>query len=251
MEKDTKKVVCIIQARMGSTRLPGKVLMDLEGVPVIGRVLERVLRSKKVDKVIVAMPDSELNDSLEKYIVKNFSSVGVFRGAEDDVLGLYWGAAQQGEGDTIVRITGDCPLIDPSIIDSVLSKHEESDSSYTSNISLPRTFPRGMDTEVFSFSLLEKMWTEATHPDDREHVTFFVRKNPGDFKIGKVVSDEDNSQYRLTLDEPDDYTLITTIFKKLIPINNEFSLEDIIGFLKTEPELAKINNHVDQKHSNV
>lgn len=245
-----KKIVCIIQARMGSSRLPGKVLLDLEGKPVLLRVIDRVLESKNINQVVVATT-TNLNDQKIVDLLKDYhSKVFVFRGSEEDVLDRYYQAAKGQKADVVVRITSDCPLMDSEVLDKVINVFlKEKDIDYASNVFAKRTFPRGLDVEVFSFEVLEKTWQEAENKDDREHVTLYIRKNPDLFKCMNVAHDTDYSHYRWTLDEKEDYELIKIIYQELYPKNPDFRMADIIELFDKKPELVKINQHVEQKLS--
>ncbi len=242
-----KNIVCIIQARVGSTRLPNKIFFDLRGKPVLGRVIERLQKSKLIDKIVITSPDSPANDVIEKYIKDNFSGVGVSRAPEKDVLNQYYQAAKKFGADVIVRITSDCPLIIPEVVDKVIQSFLDRNNDYVSNVLGKRTYPRGLDTEVFSFKALERIWNEGKEKDDREHVTIYLRKNPEKFSASNVEGEKDYSGYRLTLDEQKDYELIKTIYEKLDE-NKVMELELIIKFLEENPDLAKINQDVEQKY---
>lgn len=235
---------------MGSTRLPGKILLKLEGKPVLLRVVDRVLESKKINQVVVATTtnpqDKKIVDLLKSYHPK----VVVSRGPEEDVLGNYYQRAKEHGADIIVRITSDCPLIDSEVLDKVIDIFlKEKDLDYVSNVLGKRTYPRGLDVEVFSFKILKKMAQIATGKDDREHVTFYIRKNPGLFKCKNVVNDTDYSFHRWTLDEKDDYKLIKIIYQKLYPKKPNFKMKDVIKLFDKNPELIKINQEVEQKLS--
>jgi len=244
-----KNIVCIIQARTTSTRLPNKIFLDLEGEAVLARVIQRLKKSKLINKIVIASPNSSSNDAIEEFVLKNFPEVGSFRGSEDDVLDRYYGAAKKFKADIVIRITSDCPLIDAEVVDKVIEKLLESKADYAANVLGERTYPRGMDTEVFSFATLEKMWRQAEDKSEREHVTLYLHRHKEEFSTANVKNDEDYSNYRLTLDEEDDYKLIKEIYRELFSANNDFGLDDIINLLKRKPELTAINEHVEQKKS--
>jgi len=245
-----KKIVCIIQARMGSTRLPGKIMLDLVGKPVLLRVVDRVLESKKIDQIVVATTTNP-NDQKVVNLIENYHpKVFVYRGSEEDVLDRYYQAAKYYKADSIVRITSDCPLIDPEIIDKVINTFlEEKDIDYASNVLGKRTYPRGLDVEVVSFEALKKTWQEAHEPDYREHVTLYIGKNPNLFKSKNITNTSDYSYYRWTIDERNDYNLIKIIYQELYPKNPNFKMEEVINLFKKRPELIKINQDVKQKLS--
>ena len=231
-------ILAIIQARTGSTRLPGKVLIKIEGKTVINHVIDRVSKSNNVDKVIVATTLSE--GDLE--LVKEVSSLGhlVFCGSENDVLDRFYQVAKVYKPSHIVRITADCPVIDPKVIDLVISQHLESNADYTSN-TLEAPYPDGQDVEIFSFEALTKAWKEAKLASEREHVTPFIKLDESAFSINKVLSNDDLSNMRWTLDEKEDLELITIIFKELYSEDKLFSMEDILGLYEQNENLKNIN----------
>lgn len=239
------KVVAIIQARMGSTRLHGKVLKPVLGKSLLAYQLERVQQSKFIDQVVVATTEKQLDRSIIDLCDK--LSIASYRGSEVDVLSRYVGAADQYEADVVVRMTADCPVIDPSIIDEVIQHYLNGfHFDYVSNTS-ERTFPRGMDVEVFSTNVLHHIDQEAEGTQYREHVTPYIYKNPQRYKLGVVRNDVDLSHYRLTVDTPADFQLIKTIIEHLYVKNTDFSLKKIVEFLQRNPALVKLNAHIEQK----
>lgn len=241
------KVVCIIQARMGSTRLPGKVMLDLCGKTVLERVVERVRKVKNIDEIVIATTTKKDDDIIVNKALK--CNVKIFRGSEDDVLSRYYFAAKKYNADVIVRITSDCPLIDPAVTESVIDYYLKNvyKFDYVSN-TLERTYPRGLDTEVFSFKSLEKAFAEAILERDREHVTTYIWKNPDVFKLGCYKNDKDYSHLRWTLDTSEDYELIKRIYNYFCSFNNlNFRMIDVINLYKVDNELISINNMVKQK----
>lgn len=233
-----KKIICIIQARFNSVRLPGKIFLDLDGKTVLERVVERAKRSSLIDEIIVA---STINkDDLRVVELCRDKGINIFQGSEDDVLDRFYQAAKLINAENIVRITADCPLIDHKIIDMVIKKHLDSSSDYTSNI-LKETFPDGEDVEIFTFKTLEKAWKEAKLLSEREHVTPFIKKNPGIFKITNVGNNEDLSKYRWTIDEPKDYKLIKMIYEYFSGKKVDFGMLDVLEFIHNHPELEAIN----------
>ena len=231
-------ILAIIQARTGSTRLPGKVLLHVEGKSIISHVVERVAAANLIDNLVVA---TTLNEG-DVELVREVSALKhlVFCGSEDDVLDRYYQVAKHFQPKHIVRITADCPLIDPQVIDLVISQHLKSDADYTSN-TLDIPYPDGQDVEVFKLESLNKAWKEARLASEREHVTPFIKLNEVDFNIKKVLSDEELSSMRWTLDEPEDLELITIIFKKLYGKNKLFSMKDVINLYKEDKSLKEIN----------
>ncbi len=234
-------VLAIIQARMGSTRLPGKVLIDLEGKPVIERVVDRVLMAKKVDKVVVATSIDQNNLPLVELCAKK--KIQVFVGSEDDVLDRFYQAAKLFNPDHVVRITADCPLMDPAVIDLVIDEHLNNGHDYTSN-TFSETYPDGEDVEVFKYSALEKAWSNATLTSEREHVTPYIRKHNDIFTHGSVSYTQNLSQKRWTLDNQEDLEFISKVYKALYKSNPLFGIDMILDYLKEHPELEMINNHI-------
>jgi len=243
MKKGTIGVV--IQVRMTSTRLPGKVLNHIyQGRPMLELELERLHRLKEVpnDKIIVATTTNHTDDPVIELCTK--LGVPTYRGSETDVLLRYYEAAKKFNLDHIVRITGDCPFIDPVVSDEVIKTYMNSNVDYVSNLH-PRTHPLGLATEIFSFSALEKSNEEAKDMRLREHVTIYIRE--GDFTKLNVLADNDYSQYRLTVDTKEDAHLTKLLYKSLYPKNNQFSFLDIVTLLDEQPEWKKINkdSHTD------
>lgn len=236
------KTIAIIQARMGSTRLPGKIMMDLAGKPDLERVLERVKLAKTVDEVWLATTDHKQDDVVAQWAKSK--NQFVFRGSEEDVLDRFYQTAQLAKADVGVRITADCPLIDPTIIDSVVKKLIEEGTDYCSNVH-PATFPQGLDIEVFTFSALEKAHKESQLKSEREHVTPYIWKHPEIFKLANVVHQPDLSVHRWTLDHPEDYEFLKRVFEELIKQNIFGSLEEVLAIVDEHPTWAQIN----QKHS--
>lgn len=240
------KVVCIIQARMGSTRLPGKVLKDLFGKTVLEHLIERVKQSKLIDEIIIATTESEKDNAIVEQAEK--SGVKYFRGSEKDVLNRYYNAAKESNAAIVVRITSDCPLIDPFIIDDVIRFFQENDYSIVTNAGNDlnqRTYPRGLDVEVFSFEALQKAFKYATENYQREHVTPYIYEHAE--KIYYYKNNIDYSNYRWTLDTEEDFELISMIYKLLYRGEHDFYFDDILKVFEQHPELSKINEHVEQK----
>jgi spore coat polysaccharide biosynthesis protein SpsF len=240
------KIVIIVQARMTSTRLPGKVLKNVLGKPLLEYQIERLKRVTLADEIIIAtttnntdIPIVELCDRL---------AVPYFRGSEEDVLARYYGAAKEHQADVVVRVTSDCPLIDPQVIEQVIQYYidHQPQYDYVSNC-LERTYPRGMDTEVFSFLALHEAFLEATAQPDREHVTSFIQMHPQRYQLAHVIYSENQSFHRWTVDTIEDFELIKIILEKLYPQSPKFTLEDCLFLLKNNPHWALINSHIEQK----
>lgn len=237
------KIVAIIQARVAATRLSGKVLLELEGKTVLERIIERVKPSKLINEIIVATTINQ--EDLE--IVKLCAGLGVriFCGSDSDVLDRYYQAARLFGVVNIVRITADCPLIDSDIIDDVLTLHLQKNADYTSNI-IKATYPNGEDVEVFTFEALRKTWKNARLSSEREHVTPYMIKNPGIFKLASLEKKENLSQKRWTLDHIEDYEFIKIVYKNLYPRNSLFRMDEILKFLDENSEIERMNQNIDR-----
>lgn len=237
------RVVAIIQARMGSTRLPGKVLKDLGGETVLARVVNRVRRAALVDEVVVAtsiLPaDGAIATECEAL------KVVCFRGDELDVLDRYYRAAQKFAADVIVRITSDCPLIDPDLIDATVHSRFEQKADYASN-ALVRSYPLGLDVEAFTAEALARAWSSATEKYQRIHVTPYLYETSNSFKVISNAGKLDHSHYRWTLDTLEDLQLIRAIYKHFGNRDNMRWL-DVLRLMETQPELAALNAQVRQK----
>lgn len=240
----SKKVVAIIQARLGSTRLPGKVLLDLAGAPVLARVVNRCRRAATLDEVLVATTTLAADDPIVALCrANNWQS---FRGQEDDVLDRYYHAALQGRAGVVVRITSDCPLIEPEVIDlTVQTFLSHGALDYAGNSLPPRTFPRGLDVEVFSFEALARAWREDGNPAWREHVTPYIYRHPEKFRLHAVVNDPDLSFMRWTVDTPEDLKFVRKIYEYFG--HDGFSWREVLILLAQHPEWLEINRHVAQK----
>jgi len=236
-KKSEKQVICaIIQARMKSTRFPGKTMADLAGKPVIRHVINRVKKSKSIDMIILATSKNNSNDVLEKEAKK--TGVNLFRGSEEDVLDRFYWAAKKCEATTIVRITGDCPLIDPSVINDVITLFKKNKLDYASNV-LPPSYPDGLDVEVFSFAALERAWREAVLKSEREHVTPYIWKNQSIFKRMTLKNDKDLSKIRLTIDKKEDLIVINRILNELG--SDDFRLDDVMEVVMKNPSILDCN----------
>ena len=233
------KIIAIIQARMGSTRLPGKMMLDLYGKPVIERVFERIKPSHFINEIWLATTINPEDDVLVDWAQKN--KIKFFRGSSDDVLDRFYQAAAPIQADAIVRITGDCPLHDFQVIDKVIAEYVQGGHDYVSN-SHPPTYPDGLDLEVFSFQALKKAWSEAELKSEREHVTPYIWKHPDIFKIKNVVNAVDLSDQRWTLDTKEDWEFLKIIFQE-IEIRKEYGhLSEVVAILQEHPEWLKINS---------
>lgn len=236
-------ILGILQARVSSTRLPGKVVREILGAPMLARQLERVLRSRAMDRLVVATSVDQTDDIIERLC--SGRGVPCFRGSLEDVLDRFYRAARPYNPDHVVRLTGDCPLADPELIDRVIHFHTRGGYDYTSNTVVP-TFPDGLDVEVVRFSCLVRAWEEADLPSQREHVTLFMYNNPERFKIGSFRGGSDLSRMRWTVDEPRDLEFVTKIYEALYPENPEFTTGDILAFLGKNRELLNLNSMYDR-----
>jgi glutamate-1-semialdehyde 2,1-aminomutase/spore coat polysaccharide biosynthesis protein SpsF len=227
-------IVAIIQARMGSSRLPGKTVADVAGRPLLLHVVERVKRAGRVDKIVVASTDQPSDDPIAILCERN--GIECFRGSEEDVLDRFYQAAQANGAEIVVRITADCPLIDPAVIDKVIARFQLGGCDYVSNI-LRYTYPDGLDTEVFSFAVLEGAWREAKKLSEREHVTPYLRT--GKFRTANVECDSPMpaGRHRWTVDYPADLEFIRKIYEAFAG-NKDFGYQDIFHLLRERPELA-------------
>ena len=236
------RTVAIIQARLGSTRLPGKVLSDIAGRSMIARVIERADRIHGIGEVVVAIPDLAADDRLANAVTR--LDRRVVRGPADDVLARYVLAMERAGAEAIVRITADCPVLSPSISSAVVAAFVSDPVDYASN-TLKRTYPRGLDTEVFRAESLRQAADEATTPAEREHVTPFIWRRPERFRLRSVQAGIDRSSMRWTVDTEEDLALIRTIYAELG--KDDFDTDEILALIAMRPDLAAINAGIAQK----
>jgi spore coat polysaccharide biosynthesis protein SpsF len=240
------KPVIIVQARMTSTRLPGKVMLPVLGTPLLEYQIRRLQRVKAAEVICIACTTNEV----DRPIVELGKKLGVviYRGPELDVLARYYEAARMLGAEHVIRVTSDCPVIDPDetgrVIEFYLARIDRLD--YASN-ALVRTYPRGMDTEIFSFRALSSAYLDATEDFEREHVTPFIYRHPERFRVENFFFELDKGNYRLTVDTQEDFELISRVISALYPSNNEFSIHDVFKLLARHPEWLEINGHVRQK----
>jgi len=241
------RVVILIQARMGSTRLPGKVLKEVMDKPLLQYLIERLRKVEMADEIVIATTTNKEDQEIVDFC--HMEQIPLFRGKDEDVLDRIYLAAKAFKADVVVRITSDCPLIDPKLIDDVIKCYLDHfpKLDYVSN-SHTRSFPVGMDTEVFSFKVLEEAFNESSLPEEREHVTPFIYRRPNRYKL-KVIAHEPNlSHLRLTVDTEEDYVLITKLLEEHYKKNPEFSMDDLVKTLLVDhPEWVKINEAVKQR----
>jgi len=239
------RVVIVIQARMGSSRLPGKVLMDLHGRPLLERQIERLRRSRTADAIAIATSADERDDAIAALAQR--LGIASFRGDEEDVLARFAGAADTFQADVVVRVTADCPLIDPDLLDRCVARLlDDPGLDYVSN-TLERTYPRGLDVEVLTRDALERAHREASDPDDREHVTRFVWRQPGRFRLGGVADGDDHSALRWTVDTQEDLEVVRAVFDDLYPDRPAFTYADALAHAAEHPAIHARNRHVRQK----
>jgi spore coat polysaccharide biosynthesis protein SpsF len=244
------KTVAIIQARMGSTRLPGKMMLPLERSHVLTHDIQRVQEADTIDEVVVATSTKTADDIIARYA--NRAGATVFRGSEDDVLDRMFSAATGANAETVVRITGDCPLIDWDVIDAVVDRLATENVDYCSN-TVERTFPRGLDVEAFSYESFKHIHENAKEPHHREHVTPYYRENDDQFNLASVTSEEifdeawmqDRTDLRLTLDEADDYELLREVYNR-VEYEDTLPIRDAVSVID-DRDLHKLNADVTQK----
>jgi len=243
------KIGAIIQARISSARLPGKILKELpygSGITVLEQVVNRLKKSKKLNDIIITTTTEKMDDEITTIAKKE--KVIFFRGSKENVLSRYYFAAKENNIDLIVRITSDCPCIDADITDLTIDDHINKIADYTSN-SLVRTYPHGLDVEVFKFNALEKSYKNATKDYEKEHVTPYINRNPKIFKINEVKAPQElyAPDIRITLDTEEDYALLCAVFDYLYPKNKYFNAYDIVNLFNQKPWLKLINKKIIQK----
>jgi spore coat polysaccharide biosynthesis protein SpsF len=241
------KIVATIEARMTSTRLPGKVILPLAGKPVLERLVERVKRSKYVNEIVVATTINETDEPI--IALCEHLHINYYRGSEDDVLQRVLNAAKVNKADIICELMGDSPFIDPILIDNVITSHLSGNYDYTSNFLNINTFPLGFAVQVFSLNVLERVASLTNDPIDHVHVSCFIYQNPQIFKLNGVVANAETfaPDIRLAIDTESDYELISKVFNELYKKNPEFSAKDIVKYLLDNPKLLFINKHIKSK----
>lgn len=242
------KVVCVIAARMASTRLPKKVMKEISGKPMIEHVIRRIQRSKLIDGIVVATTSSKNDDEIADFMKK--LGINCYRGSMTNVLGRMLNAAKSVNADILVRMTSDRPFADPKIIDSVIKLFLDKKPDLASNTTLMQPFPIGLDVEVCSVRTLERIDKLTSNIEDREHVTLYFYRHPNYFEIAYLTPQEELNcpGLRLTVDTYEDLSFAREIYKRLYKNNTYFSAKDIIKLLDKEPELIKINAHIEQVH---
>lgn len=234
------KVVAVVQARMGSSRFPGKVLKEILGKPMLWHLINRLKHARLVNKIIIATSDNDGDKPIIEFAKDN--GVDYYAGSELDLVDRLYQAAKRFGADAIVRITGDCPLVDPALVDNVIKTYLDNEDrfDYVSNVT-PRTYPDGLDTEIFSFRALKRAWEEVEDPFRREWITTNFFEHPEKYRLGNVEHSEDLSHMRWTVDYQDDFDFVTEIYKRLYQEDKIFLMEDILNLLNKCPELVEIN----------
>ncbi len=242
-----KRVVATVSARMGSTRLPGKVLLPLLGKPVLERIVERLKKGKYFDEIVIATSTDPKDDAIENFCVER--GYLYYRGSEDDVLARVYETAKKHNADIVYRGMGDSPLVDVHIVDMLLEQLEKDGCDLVSNEMGGKPVPDGFDATVFTMKSLEEGYYGATHPEMREHVTVHIKTDPSRYKVYvcKAEGVMDAPDLRLTLDTKEDYEVISNVFEALYPKNSDFTALDVIQYLREHPEVAQINSTVVQK----
>ncbi|HNB51569.1 MAG TPA: glycosyltransferase family protein [Anaerolineales bacterium] len=240
------KIVCFIEARYRSTRLPGKVLKAILGKPMLARMVERLKRARTLDGIVIATTDQPYDDEIVE--LAGDLSVGVFRGSEEDVLARVLGAARFYQADVIVETTGDCPLHDPAIIDKVVADFRMGGADFVSN-TLNYSTPRGTDVRVFTTDALNEINQNSSDPADHEHVSLHFWEHPEKYRLRNVNTEfpPEVANLRLTVDTPEDFELVRLVYENLYPTNPDFTLSDILDLFARKPELPLINQKVLQK----
>ena len=228
-------ILAIVQARLSSSRLPGKVLLPLAGAPMLVRQIERVRRARRLDALVVATSTDPSDDPLEAELVR--AGTTVRRGDLDNVLARFVGVLDTDPADHVVRLTGDCPLSDPEVIDATIALHLESGADYTNNRYDPVGFPKGQDVEVVRAEALRRAAREAATREEREHVTWGVRNAPQTYRLARLDPPVDEGEVRWTVDTPEDYAFVRHVFEALYPADAAFTSQDVRAFLRGRPDL--------------
>jgi len=240
------KTILVVQARMGSSRLPGKTMLVVNGKTVIRHMLERLKRCRSVDRVVLSVPESAKDKVLIDQAIK--LDIEYFAGSELDVLDRFYQTSARYAPAHVVRCTGDCPLIDPHIVDNIVKAHIHNNNDYTSN-ALIKSYPYGFEVEVIRFETLAVTADEAKEAYEREHVTPFVYQHPKRFKVQNILADKKHHRpdLRLCVDTKEDFELVSRVFAKLDTGSNHFSIEDVIDLINHHTDWIKINSHIKQK----
>lgn len=233
-----------VQARMGSTRLPGKVMLKVLDKPLLEYLVERLKQVKAADEVVILTSTDAADDVIANYCKDH--NISFFRGSNANVLDRYYQAAQASKPEAIVRITADCPLIDPDVVDEVIKFFKDHSYDYVSN-GLERTYPRGLDTEIFSYKVLEQAWKHAKKDEEKEHVTPYIYRHPELFLVKNLSLQPRADHHRWTVDTPEDFELIKRILENLYPGQPQFRMADVLRLLEKHPDWSQLNAHIEQK----
>lgn len=247
MKRSKPRCVAIIEARMSSSRLPGKILKPLAGKPSLERMVERIRRSKLVDDIVVATTVNPLDDAVERWA--KGADVKIFRGSEEDVLLRVLETAKAARADVIVELCGDCPLIDPGIIDEVLNHYLETCVDYASNSSLGRSYPLGFEVKIFSTAALEEVNRTVSDAAVHEHVSLYFYEHPERYKLANLTAPPElrAPELRISVDTAEDFEVVESVYRALYPKKPDFSARDVVQFLKSHPEVAARNANVQQR----
>lgn len=236
---DPPVILAVIQARMSSTRLPGKVMRDLVGAPMIERQIERVHRARRIDRLVVATSIDDSDDPLAEHL--SGLGIGVHRGPLDDVLARFVGALDAfGPADHVVRLTADCPLADPAVIDRLISKHLAEGTDCCTAGGEGRTFPVGLDCEIMRAPVLREAAAKAIDPYEREHVTPFIYRRPERYALGRLDNPKGHGRLRWTVDTPDDFAFVEAVYAALYPLDPAFTSKDVLAFVRSRPDLTNL-----------
>lgn len=231
-------VLAIVQARLSSSRLPGKVLKPLAGAPMILRQVERVRRAKAIDRLVVATSTEASDDRLAEVLAAE--GVDLFRGPLDDVLARFLGALDAFPAEHLVRLTGDCPLTDPEVIDATVALHLQAGADYTNNRYDPHGWPKGLDVEVVAAEALRRAAREATTPEEHEHVTWGIRNRPDRYRLSRLNPPVDEGTVRWTVDTAEDFAFVSAVYEALYPANPAFTSDDVRALVRGRPDLANL-----------
>jgi spore coat polysaccharide biosynthesis protein SpsF len=234
-------IIAVLQARASSTRLPGKVLKPILGRPMLARQIERLKRSSLISRLILATSTDNADNEVAR--IARLTGIGCYRGSLEDVLDRFYNAVLPYQPELVVRLTGDCPLTDWNIIDRAVAFARSGDFDYVSN-TLTRTWPKGLDVEVFKPGALETAWHEARDPFEREHVTPFIYGHSDQFRLGDFVNDADLGELRWTVDHPEDFLFVDRIYNELYLSKPDFGTADVLALLAKQPDIARLNDHI-------
>ncbi len=235
-------MLAILQARYSSSRLKGKAIKPILGKEMLLHQIQRIQKSKEIKKLIIATSTDKSDDIIEKLCINN--DISVFRGDLKNVLDRFYQCAKENNAKDVIRLTGDCPLIDSEIIDSTIRHYKNGKYDYVSNVLIP-SFPDGQDVEVMSMKTLKTAWENATKNSEKEHVTYYITQRKDKFNLGNYKNKDDLSHLRWSVDELEDFVFVLRVYENLYNKNNNFSMEDILSLLEKHPEFLEINSHIE------